>query len=187
MSNSETFELITPEQQLSTYNKNLDNLIANLNIQSLTSSIVQIPSSDNEYHGVATAKLTTSNGEEFSGFGEAYADDGIPKNMVLRYADMFAKTDACTTASISLVKRKSDTAKTNYQQSYFKKKYGNKSSYSNNYNSNPITANQINYINGLAKNIGKSGNDIAQERFNASIDNLNYTQASELIKDLTNK
>lgn len=186
MSNN-TFELLPSEQQLSTYNKNLDILISNLNIQSLTSSIVQIPSSDNEHHGVVTAKLTTSTGEEFSGFGEAYAENGIPKNMVLRYADMFAKTDACTTASISLAKRKSDTSKTDYQQPYFKKKYGNKSSYSTNYNSNPITANQVNFINGLAKNIGKSGNGIAQEKFNISIDALNYNQASELIKELKDK
>ena len=185
MNSTNDFELInTNEQYLANYNSNLDKMISNLDIKSLTSSIVQIPSSDNEYHGVATAKLTTSNGEEFTGFGEAYADEHTPKNMVLRYADMFAKTDACVTASISLVRRNSDASKTNYQATSNQNNFVSKSSHSTYRSHKPISEGQIKYIDGLAKKVNKTGDSIAKERFNTSIDALNYIQAKTLIDEM---
>lgn len=188
MNRTNDFELSnTNEQYLANYNKNLDKMISNLDIKSLTSNIVQIPSSDNEYHGIATAKLTTSNGEEFTGFGEAYADDHTPKNMVLRYADMFAKTDACVTASISLVKRRSDSPKTNYQSSSNQDNSSPKSSFSNYQNHKPISAGQIKFINGLARRSNKTGDDIAREKYNMDIESLNYPQAKSIIDELQGK
>lgn len=185
MNRTNDFELSnTNEQYLANYNKNLDKMISNLDIKSLTSSIVQIPSADNEYHGVATAKLTTFNGEEFTGFGEAYADDHTPKNMVLRYADMFAKTDACVTASISLVKRRFDSPKTNYQSSSNQDNSSGKSSHFSYRSHKPISEGQIKYIDGLAKKVNKTGDSIAKERFNTSIDSLNYIQAKTLIDEM---
>ena len=185
MNNTNDFELAkTNEQHLVNCNNNLDKMISNLDIKSLTSNIVQIPSADNEYHGVATAKLTTFNGEEFTGFGEAYADDHTPKNMVLRYADMFAKTDACVTASISGIKRRSDTSKTNYQVASNQNNFVSKSSHSTYRSHKPISEGQIKYIDGLAKKVNKTGDSIAKERFNTSIDSLNYIQAKTLIDEM---
>ena len=188
MNNTYDFELAkTNEQYLANCNKNLDKMISNLDIKSLTSNIVQIPSAENEYHGVAAAKLTTSNGEEFTGFGEAYADDHTPKNMVLRYADMFAKTDACVTASISSIKRRSDTSKTNYHPSPNQYNSSPKSSHSNLHNYKPITAGQIKFINGLARRRDKTGDDIAREKYNTDISSLNYPQAKAIIDELQGK
>lgn len=188
MNSTNDFELEkSNEQYLANYNKNLDRMISNLDIKSLTSNIVQIPSADNEYHGVATAKLTTSTGEEFTGFGEAYADDQTPKNMVLRYADMFAKTDACVTASISLIKRHSDTSKTYYHSSSSQHNSSTKSSHSNYQNHKPISAGQIKFINGLARRSNKTGDDIAREKYNTDIESLNYPQAKAIIDELQGK
>ena len=85
-----------------TYETTITSPLASLEIQSITPEIVQCPNADNEYHAIVSSTITTKNNESFTGLGEAYASESIPKVHVLECARNTSIANAAFLASIAV-------------------------------------------------------------------------------------
>ncbi len=160
-----------------------------LNISKVEQQIISIPDKSNDYHGIVTTTITTQNNNSYTGIGEAYSSDQLPREHVLHNAQILAYKNAVCNAVIAgndFHRRKiinvtpqlqsnsiqnsnqDDTDKT-------KRKGGGK---------RPITQKQIDLINNLAEQNNSTGNQEAILLCSKELHELIGEEADHLIKHL---
>ena len=173
------------------YETTITSPLASLEIQSITPQIVQSPNANNEYHAIVSSTITTKNNESFTGLGEAYASESIPKVHVLECARNTSIANAAFLASLAVGSGfdRPQTSSTDVieietsgvistpQNDLDKSKLnggGNK----------PVSPKQKELIKKLAENQLTTGNKASMKICNIPLEELTGAQANQVIKKL---
>lgn len=174
------------------YEPTITSTLESLEIQSITPEILQCPNADNEYHAIVKSTITTTNNKSFTGLGEAYESEDLPRNHVLEWASGASLAHAAYLASCShtgvdakrsqtgsteIIEIETSTPVSSPQNETDKSKLnggGNK----------PASPKQKNLIIQLAENQLTTGNKASMKICNIPLEELTGAQANQVIKKL---
>ena len=165
-------------------------VISGLNISKVDQQVISIPDKSNEFHGVVTATITTKNNNSYTGIGESYSSEKLPKEQVLQQAQLIAYKNAVCNAIISGNPHDSNMEKVidivptkNIAYSNNKNIEQDKAKMNGGGNK-PISQKQIELINAMAEQQGETGNSISNKVWHKNLNKLSGSQANRLINDL---
>ncbi len=189
---------LNPTVLINDIHKNNDtfyDVISRLNITKVDQQVISIPDKSNDYHGVVTATITTKNSNSYTGIGESYSSEQLPKEQVLQNAQLIAFKNAVCNAVIAVDDSKSnnsDVIDITPTKSYTNYKNNNKKedidkSKMNGGGNKPITEKQIGLINSMAEKQGRTGDYYAKKICNKNLENLTGKDANRIIQEIKNE
>ena len=173
--------------------RTIKEILPSLDIQSMNTDILQIPSEQNKYHAVAKHTVTFKSGESYSAIGSALPDDKTSSIDALEKAQEFAfqnafdlarqarrivphhgqQTDSLQPAQTPTYP--SNTARTDSMDKAKMNGGGNK----------PISERQLNLIKTKASQKDTDAESLARNKFGKSLARLSGSEAHEMIGLLT--
>jgi len=163
-----------------------------LDIQSMNTDILQIPSEQNRYHAVVRHTLTLKTGESYSAIGHCVPDGKISSINTLDKAQEKAFKKSFRLASQASGKvydsawqiDSPQSSKSNTSHSFIVSSDSTDKSKMNGGGNKPITEKQINLIKDIARKNSIDIEALMKEKFGKILYDLNGSEANEIIREL---
>jgi len=163
-----------------------------IDIQSMNTDILQIPSEQNRYHAVVRHTLTLKTGESYSAIGHCVPDGKISSINTLDKAQEKAFKKSFRLASQASGKvydsawqiDSPQSSKSNTSHSFIVSSDSTDKSKMNGGGNKPITEKQINLIKDIARKNSIDIEALMKEKFGKILYDLNGSEANEIIREL---
>ena len=169
--------------------RTIKEILPSLDIQSMNTDILQIPSEQNKYHAVAKHTVTFKSGESYSAIGSALPDDKTSSLDTLEKAQEFALRDAFYLAhqarrKVANYGQQIDSLQPAQIPTYPSNPARTDSidkSKMNGGGSKPISEKQLNLIKTRASQKDTDADSLARNKFGKSLAKLSGSEAHEII------
>ena len=169
--------------------RTIKEILPSLDIQSMNTDILQIPSEQNKYHAVAKHTVTFKSGESYSAIGSALPDDKTSSLDTLEKAQEFAFQNAFDLARqarriVPHYSQQTDSlqpAQTPTYPSNPARPDSIDKSKMNGGGSKPISEKQLNFIKTRASQKDTDADSLARNKFGKSLAKLSGSEAHEII------
>lgn len=169
--------------------RTIKEILPSLDIQSMNTDILQIPSEQNKYHAVAKHTVTFKSGESYSAIGSALPDDKTSSIDALEKAQEFAFQNAFDLARQSRRKLGNYSQQTDSLQPTQPSTYPSNTARTdsmdkakmNGGGNKPISEKQLNLIKTKASQKDTDAESLARNKFGKSLAMLSGSEAHEII------